>query len=194
MLCALATLLAPHAARAQFLPEAGPSREQQEFAETVLLGPEASVLGAFLVGGGTFLVEKNCCTAKGKDPAVTPVAIGAGVGAAIGAGWAQWSISNHFHPGSRLNSAIGAAIGGAAGSAIYFGGPANEKSNDQILRVVAFLFLPSLCAYGGWHVGGEDGFFDASAASPPPVWNDHLWNGAPRASAPLVAQTVSLRF
>jgi len=187
---ALACLLHSGAARAQFLPEAGPGREQQEFASTLLLGPEASVLGGFLGGGAVFLVEKNCCTKKGEDPAITAVAIGAGVGAAIGATWMQWSISNHYHPGSRVNSAIGGAIGAAGGAAAYFGGPAHESSNDQIFRVLAFLLAPSLGAYAGWHVGGEGGFIDGAAE--PPVWADHVGFAEPR--YPRALQTFSITF
>ena len=150
------------------------------------------MLGALVGGASVYTVERNFFTAKGKDPAVVPVAIGAGVGAAVGATWAQWSISSHYHPGSRFNSAVGAAVGGALGSAIYFGGPGNENSSDQTLRVVAFLLAPSLCAYAGWHVGSEGDFYASGGAAAPAAWADHLWSQAPRATPML--QAVSVRF
>src|SRR5687768_12899953 len=100
-LALLATLLAlPFPAAAQFLPERGPSSEQQEFASAVLLGPEATVLGAFLVGGGAYLTTKEFFTEEGEDVRIEPVAVGAGIGAAIGTAWAVKSICDHFHPGS----------------------------------------------------------------------------------------------
>ena len=184
-------LLRAPAAHAQFMPEAGPGQEQQEFGTTILLGPEGTLLGAFLVGGSVFLVERQCCTKKGDQPAIVGVAIGAAVGATIGASWTQWTISNHFHPGSRTNSVIGAALGAAGGSAAYFGGPARQPDNERIFRLIAFVLGPSLGAYAGWHVGSE-GIFYASA-SPTPAWSGHLvGDESPRFAQ--TTQSLSVRF
>ena len=189
---AAAALAAPRAASAQFLPDRGPSSEQQEFAGAVLLGPEATVLGAFLVGGGTYLVTRECCTEEGDDVAEEPVAIGAGIGAAIGTAWAVRSICDHFHPGSGRNLLLGAALGAGAGAGLFFGGPTDveEDESDQVLRLVAFLFLPTLAAYAGWHL--EPGGMYFGDAGPPPAWAAHV--GPVRERRGGHAAALSLRF
>ena len=184
------TLALPGRAEAQFLPDRGPSSEQQEFASALLLGPEATVLGAFLVGGGAYLVTKECCTEEGEDVAIEPMAIGAGVGAAIGTAWAVRTILDHYHPGSGRNLVIGAVVGAGAGAGLFFGGPEEEDSSDAVLRLVSFLFLPTLAGYAGWHVD-PNGFYMAEAG-PPPVAAAYVGPVQARASTRLAA--VSLRF
>lgn len=189
-LAATAVSLAPTDVHAQFLPDRGPSSEQQEFASAVLLGPEATVLGAFLVGGSTFLVARECCTEEGEEVPIEPVAIGAGVGAAIGTAWAVRSICDHFHPGSGRNLAIGAVVGAGAGAGLFFGGPEVEDGSDAALRLVAFLFLPTLAAYGGWHM--EPGGFYFGDAGQPPAWAGHV--GPVRERSGGTRAAMSLRF
>src|SRR5687768_6204185 len=101
-LALLLALLVPSIAHAQFLPERGPTGEQQEIANVLLLAPEATLLGAFLGGGAAFLVTRECCT-EDKDSdevAIEPVAIGAGVGAAIATTWAVIAVANNYHLGN----------------------------------------------------------------------------------------------
>jgi hypothetical protein len=186
--------LLPATASAQFIAGNAPGQEQQEFATVLLLGPEGTVLGAFLVGGGAYLVTKDCCTKKGEDVSITPVAIGAAVGGAIGTSISVWSVGKHFHPGSRLNCAIGATVGSAVGAAFYFGGPGSgETSSDEVLRLVSFLFLPSVGGWAGWHVEPYGGT-DWGSAHPPPVWADHIGPAeiSPYADPPVT--TVGFRF
>lgn len=172
-LVALAILtFAPSLARAQFLPQRGPSSEQQEFASVVLLGPEATVLGGFVGGGMAFLVTRECCTDDDEDVAIEPIAIGAGIGAAIGTAWAVRSICDHFHPGSHRNLWIGAIVGSGAAAGFFFGGPEKEDSSDSALRLVAGLFLPTLAAYGGWHM--ESGGMYFGGAGQTPAWAGHV--------------------
>jgi hypothetical protein len=172
LVLALLAAFAPASALAQFLPQRGPSSEQQEFASAVLLGPEGTVLGAFLVGGSTFLVARECCTDEGDDVAIEPIAIGAGIGAAIGTAWAVRSICDHFHPGSGRNLAIGAVIGAGIGTGLVFGGPEEEDGSDSALRLVAGLFLPTLAAYGGWHMESGGMYFGGAGQSP--AWAGHV--------------------
>lgn len=190
---AAACLAAPRAAQAQFFPDRGPSSEQQEFASAVLLGPEATVLGAFLVGGGTYLVTEQCCTETDEEVAIEPVAIGAGVGAAIGTAWAVRSICDHFHPGSRRNLVLGAIVGAGAGAGLFFGGPTDveEDESDQVLRLVSFLFLPTLAAYAGWHLE-PGGMYFGDASAQPPVWAGHV--GPVREHRGGQAVAMSVRF
>ena len=189
-LLALAVVAVPGIARAQFLPDRGPSSEQQEFASAVLLGPEATVLGAFLVGGSAYLVTDACCTKKDDDVDITPVAIGAGVGAAIGTALAVKSICDHFHPGSTRNLWLGAAIGAGAGAGLLFGGPEEEDGSDGALRLVAFLFLPTVAAYAGWHL--EPGGMYFGDITPRPAWSGHVGPVRERPNGTLAA--MSIRF
>lgn len=164
----VATLFLPRPSAAQLIPPSGPSNEQMEFANVILLAPEAGLLGAFVVGGGAFLVTRECCTEKGDDVPIEPVAVGAAIGSAIGVTWATWSIGDAYHPGSRTYAAVGAALGSGIGAGVFFGGPEVEEGSDQVLRFVTFLFLPALAAYGGWHLD-PDGFYMARVA-PEPAW------------------------
>ena len=171
----LLLLLLPPAAQAQFIPDRGPSSEQQEIASVLLLAPEATVLGGVLVGGAVFLTTRACCT-PGNDSdevAIAPVAVGAGIGAAIGATWAVWAICDRFHPGSRTRAALAGAAGAGIGAAVFFGGPEEEAPSDGIYRLLTFLFLPSLAAYGGWHIEGGGGFY-FSRNAPAPAWAAHV--------------------
>ena len=164
-------LLLPLRARAQYAGFEG-GQEQQEISGVLLLGPEGTALGAVAGGALVYAVERNCCTARGDAPAVAPYAIGAGVGATIAATLTVWSVCNHFHPGSRFGAAVGSAIGSAAGAAFYFGGPgaAHENFNDSLFRFLAFLLLPGLGGYAGWHIGPMGyGGGDFSAVAPTPI-------------------------
>ena len=185
-----AGMLVPALAHAQFLPDRGPSTEQQEFASAVLLGPEATLLGAFLVGGGAYVVTKECCTGEDEDVAIEPMAIGAGIGAAIGTIWAVRSICDHFHPGSDRNLVLGATLGAGVGAGLFFFRPENEDDNDAVLRLVSFLFLPTLAAYAGWHVESGGMYFGDAAA--PPAWAGHVGPVRERRGSSLAA--VSVRF
>jgi len=232
LVAAAAVVVAPGRADAQFLPDRGPSSEQQEFASAVLLGPEATILGAFLVGGSVFLVSRECCidedldddSEKGKaqlEQQNIAVGIGAGVGAAIGTAWAVRSICDHFHPGSTRNLYLGAIAGAAIGTAwavrsicdhfhpgstrnlylgaiagagagvgLLFGGPPEESSSDGALRLVAFLFLPTVAAYGGWHM--EPGGFYFAGAGQRAAWEGHV--GPVRETRGRHLAAMSLRF
>lgn len=183
-----ASSFAPVVAHAQFLPQRGPSSEQQEFASVLLLGPQSTVLGAFLVGGSTFLVARECCTDEGDDVPIEPIAIGAAVGAAIGTAWGVRSICDHFHPGSGRNLAIGAVLGSGIAAGLVFGGPEEEDSSDSAMRLVAGLFLPTVAAYAGWHM--EPGGMYFSGAGQTPAWAGHV--GPVRESRGELA--MSLRF
>lgn len=196
-----AVVAGPRRAAAQFLPDRGPTSEQQEFASAILLGPEATILGAFLVGGSVFLVSRECCidedldedSDKGKaqiEQQNIAIGIGAGVGAAIGTAWAVRSICDHFHPGSTRNLYLGAVAGAGAGVGLLFGGPPNEDGSDSALRLVAFLFLPTVAAYGGWHM--EPGGFYFGGAGQPPAWAGHV--GPVRATRSRHLAAMSLRF
>lgn len=189
---AFLALSTPRAALAQLLPDRGPSSEQQEFAAAVLLGPEATVLGAFVVGGSAYLVTRECCTGEGEEVPIEPVAIGAGIGAAIGTAWAVRSICDHFHPGSERNLVLGAIAGAGAGAGLFFGGPdIREDDSDEALRLVAFLFLPTLAAYAGWHLE-PGGMYFSDASSQPPAWAGHV--GPVRERRGGHAAAMSLRF
>jgi hypothetical protein len=191
---AVAVMASARPAHAQFMPEAGPGREQQEFATTFLLGPEAVVLGGFIGGGAVYAIEKRYTTQRGATPAVVPVAIGAGVGIAVAATVAQWTISNKFHPGSRIGAATGAALGAAAGTAIYFGGPGNEKSSDALYRLLGGIFLAPVAAYADWHVDSE--LLDFGSAAPAPAWADHVGGAGAQTerAPPVMATRVTIHF
>src|SRR5687768_11005807 len=151
--------LVPSIARAQFLPERGPTFEQQEMMNVILLAPEATIMGGLIGGGTVFLVSRECCT-EGKDSDEVdpvPVAIGAGVGAAIATTWSVIAISDNYHPGSYRNAVLGGALGTGLATAIFFGGPAVEDDTDQILRFLTGIFVPGLAAYAGWHL--DSGFY-----------------------------------
>ena len=196
-----AVAVAPARADAQFLPDRGPSSEQREFASAVLLGPEATILGAFLVGGSVFLVSRECCIDEDLDEDSdkrkaqieqqnVAVGIGAGVGAAIGTAWAVRSICDYFHPGSTRNLYLGAVAGAGAGVGLLFGGPPEESSSDGALRLVAFLFLPTVAAYGGWHM--EPGGFYFAGAGQRAAWEGHV--GPVRETRGRHLAAMSLRF
>lgn len=185
--------LLPSRAHAQYGGFEG-GQEQQEISSILLLAPEGTALGALAGGGVVYLTEKNCCTARGDTPATVPVAIGAGVGATIGATLTVWSICNHFHPGSRFGAAAGAALGSAAGAALYFGGPGGgrESFNDALFRFLAFLLLPGVGGYAGWHVGPMGyGGGDLSAIAPTAL-TAHV--GPARVVDARQGLTLSLRF
>ena len=184
--------LLPSSARAQYAGFEG-GQEQQEISGVLLLAPEGTALGAIAGGGLVYVVEKNCCTARGDTPAIVPEAIGAGVGATIGATLTVWSICNHFHPGSRFGAAVGAAVGSAAGAALYFGGPgaSNESFNDSLFRFLAFLLLPGLGGYAGWHLGPMGyGGADFSAIATPVA----SYVGPARVADAREGFTLQLRF
>lgn len=188
----LLLVLAPSPAQAQFLPDRRPSNEQQEIASVLLIAPEATVLGGVLLGGAVFLTTRQCCTPQhdSDEVAIAPVAIGAGLGAAIGATWAVWAICDRFHPGNRTRSAIGGALGAGIGAAVFFGGPTEESPNDAIYRLLAFLFLPSVAAYGGWHIEGNGFYFSRNA--PTPAWAAHVGPEKERRNTPF--PSLSIRF
>ncbi len=186
----LLALLGAAPARAQLLPERGPAPEQREFATAVLIGPEATLLGGFLLGGSAYLVADACCTGGGEAVDVTPVAIGAGIGMAIGSTWSIWAVCDRFHPGSRRNAAIGGVLGAASAAAFYFGGPPDESYNDALLRFLAGLFLPTLSAYAGWHL--DSGGFDGWAALPSAPASLHV--GPTRASPRPAVPSLVIRF
>ena len=188
----LLLVLAPSPAQAQFLPDRGPSNEQQEIASVLLLAPEATVLGGVLLGGAVFLTTRQCCTPQhdSDEVAIAPVAIGAGLGAAIGATWAVGAICDRFHPGNRTRAAIGGALGAGIGAAVFFGGPTEESPNDAIYRLLAFLFLPSVAAYGGWHMEGGGYYFSRTA--PTPAWAMHV--GPEKERRPMPMPSLTIRF
>lgn len=195
VLLLLLQLLAATPAQAQLLPNRGPSGEQQEIASVLLIAPEATVLGGVLGGGAVFLTVRQCCTPQhdSDQVALAPIAIGAGVGAAIGATWAVFAICDRFHPGNRTRSAIGGAIGAGIGAAVFFGGPQDpeaESPSDGIYRLLTFLFLPSIAAYGGWHLEGGGYYFSRNA--PPPAWAMHV--GPERERPPLPMPSLTIRF
>ncbi len=185
----LVLLFVPSVARAQFLPDRGPSNEQQEFANVLLLAPEATAIGAFLGGGAAFLVTRECCTPQNDSDEVRyePVAIGAGLGAAIVTTWAVIAISDNYHPGSHRNAVIGGVVGSGVGAAVFFGGPAQEKNSDEVLRFVTFLLLPGLAAYAGWHLE-SGGLFYRSTADPSERYRNFSYDSPP------VHSSVSIRF
>lgn len=191
-LAALLAAIVPSIAHAQFLPERGPTGEQQEIANVLLLAPEATVLGAFLGGGAVFLVTRECCT-EDKDSdnvKIEPVAIGAGIGAAIATTWAVIAISDNYHPGNFRYAVIGGVLGSGLGAAVFFGGPEVEKSSDDVLRFVTFLFLPGLATYLGWHL--ESGGFYNLETRPRFTAERHI--GLTRRDAAPIASTFSIRF
>ena len=100
------------------------------------------------------------------------------------------SICDHFHPGSTRNLYLGAVVGAGAGAGLLFGGPPEDDSSDGALRLVAFLFLPTLAAYGGWHMDPNGFYFSGAGQSP--AWAGHV--GPVRETRGQHLAAMSLRF